>query len=560
MVPESILCHISNNRVNIMRQPKEIVEQLLELRGITGEEQIAEFLSAKPQMAHDPFLLLNMKEGVDLILSEIEKGTKICIYGDYDADGVTSICVLEGFIKKLTDNVTHYIPSRFTDGYGLNIDAIRRIKEDGTGLIITVDCGSVSKDEVAFAKSQGLKIVVTDHHTVDKVKADCILINPKQKECKYPFKELAGCGVAFKLAQAIRIRKNMPRELLNSFLDLVAIGTIADIVPLKDENRTMVKYGLSMINRRTRMSINKLAEGISLNHIYSENVSFGIAPHINAVGRMGSAEEAVRLFMAEDEDTAVSQTEILKESNRLRKEEQNKAYDNCTAMLTGDEDFIVIVRNDIHEGIGGIVAGKIKEQYNRPCIIITPASDGRLKGTGRSIEKIDLHSFLKEYDYIFDTFGGHKGACGFTMGQDKLKDFIELTESKIKRMKMENPDIFKIDRRFDMEIVPEEVSLELYDSIKSMEPFGNENEQPKFAITNIMLTNCRKLGSEGQHLKCSIIDRNGRSIDCIIFNRADEFMEVIDSGEPLSVIATVGANTWNGATNVQLRLEDIYAC
>ena len=252
-----------------MRQPEEIIKTLLELRNINGDKEIAEFLSPKPQTAHDPFLLLNMEEGVDLILSEIDKGTKICIYGDYDADGVTSVCILEGFLRQLTDNLTHYIPSRFTDGYGLNKDAIRRIFDDGAGLLITVDCGSVSKDEVAYAMELGMKVVVTDHHTIDSVKADCILINPKQKECNYPYKNLAGCGVAFKLAQAIRIRKNMPKSTLNSFLDFVAIGTIADIVPLKDENRTMVKYGLDIINRKTRMSISKLAEGISLNHVYS---------------------------------------------------------------------------------------------------------------------------------------------------------------------------------------------------------------------------------------------------------------------------------------------------
>ena len=541
-----------------MRQPEEIIKTLLELRDINGDKEIAEFLSPKPQTAHDPFLLLNMEEGVDLILSEIDKGTKICIYGDYDADGVTSVCILEGFLRQLTDNLTHYIPSRFTDGYGLNKDAIRRIFDDGAGLLITVDCGSVSKDEVAYAMELGMKVVVTDHHTIDSVKADCILINPKQKECNYPYKNLAGCGVAFKLAQAIRIRKNMPKSTLNSFLDFVAIGTIADIVPLKDENRTMVKYGLDMINRKTRMSISKLAEGISLNHIYSENVSFGIAPHINAVGRMGSAEEAVRLFMAEDEATAVKQTEILKESNRLRKHEQNQAYRDCVEMIEGDEDFIVLVRDDIHEGIGGIVAGKIKEDYNRPCIIITPAGDGRLKGTGRSIETIDLHEFLREFDQLFDSFGGHKGACGFTMKTENLEPLRNAIKNKISIMKETDPDIFAIPRNYDMEIEAEEISLELSRAISRMEPFGQDNQQPRFMIRNVMLTNHRLLGAEGQHMKCSMKDGNGSSVDCILFNKASDFRDIISSGRPVSVIVSVGENTWNNVTSVQLRLEDVF--
>ena len=227
-----------------MRESEEILKLLLKKRNIVSEEEIQEYLSFRPQKTYDPFLLKDMRAGVDLILSEIKKGTKICIYGDYDADGVTSVCILSSVLSYLTDNLMYYIPSRFDEGYGMNKNAVRRIYESGAGLIVTVDCGSVSYEEVRYAEELGLKVIVTDHHSIDDVKADCILINPHQTECTYPFSELAGCGVAFKLCQAIQKETGLPKKVLNEVLDLAAVGTVGDVVSLTDENRTIVKYGL----------------------------------------------------------------------------------------------------------------------------------------------------------------------------------------------------------------------------------------------------------------------------------------------------------------------------
>ncbi|MDO4545822.1 MAG: DHH family phosphoesterase, partial [Bacillota bacterium] len=217
-----------------MREPREITELLLHNRGVQTAQEVSEFLSDKPKKTHDPFLLLNMEAGVDLLLSEINAGKKICIYGDYDADGVTSVCILSHVIGALTDNFFYYIPSRFDEGYGLNEDAVRAVKERGADLLVTVDCGSVSYEEVELAKELGMQVIVTDHHNIDDVKADCILINPKQEGCGYPFKELAGCGVAFKLAQALQQRADLPKAVINDVLDLVAVGTVGDIVSLTD--------------------------------------------------------------------------------------------------------------------------------------------------------------------------------------------------------------------------------------------------------------------------------------------------------------------------------------
>ena len=539
-----------------MTNTERIVRTLLSQRGIEGEENIQEFLSPRPKIAHNPFLLHDMEAGVDLILSEINAGTRICIYGDYDADGVTSVCILSTFLKQITDNIFYFIPSRFKDGYGLNNDALDQIKAQGAGLVITVDCGSVSYDEVEHAKSIGLKIMVTDHHTIDNVKADCIVINPKQKECQYPFDGLAGCGVAFKLAQALRMRLDLPKSSLNNCLDFVAIGTIGDVMPLVDENRTMVKYGLIKINQRARTSISALLDGLSMNHVLSENVSFGIVPHINASGRIGDASDAVELLISEDVYRAREMTHKLKSYNQERKQLQEEAFNNCIAMIPENENFPLIYREDIHEGIGGIVAGKIKENLKRPCIIIMPTEDGRLKGTGRSVDNIDLFQFLNEFSNLFDTFGGHKGACGFTLKKENLQPLEDGIHSKINRMYQDNPHIFDVNKAYDMELHISDITLDLYDGIMSMEPFGQGNSLPVFKIPNVNLTDIRLLGNEGKHVKFFAIEGNYR-LECILFNEAASYMDLITCGDTVDLIGTIDVNQWNGRKTIQFKTEDI---
>lgn len=277
-----------------------IILSLLESRGIREESEILEFLSNKPQKTYDPFLLLNLEAGVDFLLSAAAQKKKICIYGDYDADGVTSTCILFEVLSHLTDRLDYYIPSRFDEGYGLNKDALESLRNNGTDVVVTVDCGSTSFEEVEFAKSIGLSVIITDHHGITDRKPDCPVINPKQKECRYPFKDLAGCGVAFKLAQGIQKKANLPKSVINQVLDLVAVGTVGDIVPLTGENRTMVKYGLNFLRRGARPGLRCLIEAIKLKPeaIRSDQVAFGIVPHLNAAGRMAHAKTGVSLLLS----------------------------------------------------------------------------------------------------------------------------------------------------------------------------------------------------------------------------------------------------------------------
>lgn len=543
-----------------MRRNEEILKEILRLRGIESEADISEFLSDRPQKTYDPFLLLNMEAGVDLLLSEIDKGTRICIYGDYDADGVTSICIMSHVLSMLTDNFTYYIPSRFEEGYGLNKEAVRKIHEDGTGLLITVDCGSVSYDEVEYAKELGMKVIVTDHHSIEDVKADCILINPKQKECTYPFRELAGCGVAFKMAQAILRKAGLPRSAVNDVLDLVAVGTVGDVVSLTDENRTIVKYGLNKINSNARKSLTKLKTAISLPNIKSENIAFGIAPHINAAGRMASACEAAELFLTDDEQIMDEKVQALIQYNYQRKKEQETAYNQGMKLISGDEKFVVLHLEDIHEGIAGIVAGKIKEAVNRPTIIVTPSGKGFLKGTGRSLEKIDIYRLLKNHEELFERFGGHRSACGFLMKEENLSELREALNNDMCRLLNDDPAVLDADICWDMELEPGEVSVDLAAELQKIDPIGQGNPKPVFIMRNVDISQVKFMGADSTHVRFMVSSGTMEKAECVLFQKAQEKREIICGGEPVDVIGTLELQTWNGREKVQFIIEEIMTC
>ncbi|NLD20234.1 MAG: single-stranded-DNA-specific exonuclease RecJ [Clostridiales bacterium] len=541
-----------------MGSAKEILYEILKLREIERTDDISEFLSAKPQKAYNPFLLLNMEAGVDLLLSEIKSGSRICIYGDYDADGVTSICIMMSVLSALTHNIMYYIPSRFEEGYGLNNEAIDRVKAQGAELLITVDCGSVSYDEVEYAKSLGMKVIVTDHHSIDSIKADCILINPKQKECAYPFKGLAGCGVAFKFAQAVTQRAALGSHLLHKALDFVAIGTVGDIVPLVDENRTLVKYGLAKINDAGgRKSIRSLVEAISIPYVTAERIAYGLAPHINAAGRMAQAKIAAELLLSERDgeiDRLVSQ---LVEYNGRRRKLQDEAYDKCSQRISGQDDFLVLRMDDMHEGIGGIVAGKIKENFYRPVVILTPSGQGLLKGTGRSIPGVDIYRLLKNHDELFIRFGGHESACGFLIPEENMFKFRELVNTDIAILKEKTPSLFERENKWELKLTPGEATVELAKELMFLEPCGEGNQKPVFYIEDVQPSSLKFMGSEEQHLKFTVTGRDGSSLECVFFGRAQEKKDLLDGGSSVDIMGRVSLHIWRGSESVQFIVEEI---
>ncbi|MCI9476055.1 MAG: single-stranded-DNA-specific exonuclease RecJ [Emergencia sp.] len=540
-------------------QPR--IYELLHKRGIETEADIEEFLSDKPQKTYDPFLLLNMEAGVDLILSSIEEDEKICIYGDYDADGITSTAVLMEVLSNLTSNLAYYIPSRFEEGYGLNCGALDKIKAAGIDLVITVDCGSVSCAEVEHAKEIGLKILVTDHHTITDKVADCLVINPMQPGCPYPFKHLAGVGVAFKLAQAIAAETGLPKSAVNRTLDLVGVGTIGDIVPLVDENRTLAKYGIRSLNLTQRPGLSKLIEGTSLQRgkIKSENISYVIVPHLNASGRMQDAKIAASLMMEKDSEKVKEGVETLISCNQQRKKIQSETFEQCCNIVEEKYQtapFLVIDLEDAHEGITGIVAGKLKEIYHRPAVIVTPTAGDCLKGTGRGIEGIDLYSLLKDNEELFERFGGHAAACGFTMKKQHLDTLRSRLNESMGRILADNPELADAHIQADLKLEAGDVNLQLVAELKMLEPFGCENPQPLVSI-RLRPGSIRKMGNQNQYTKFIGVLDDGREIQCVIFKEAKSYDELLKKGQPLTVTGNLESQTWNGKQYLQITVQAI---
>lgn len=538
--------------------------ELLHKRGIETEEDIQEFLSDSPQKSYDPFLLLNMREGVDLILSAVNENKKICIYGDYDADGVTSTVILTEVLSHLTDNLMHYIPSRFGEGYGLNKPALKKIREEGAELLITVDTGTAAPEEVLYARELGMDVVITDHHTVPENPAPGILINPHQNSCPYPFSDLAGCGVAFKLAQALVSAAGLPKRILTRTLDLVAIGTVADIVPLKDENRTLVKYGLRVINTGSRRSLQALMDAAHLHGrtVTAEQIAYIIGPHINAAGRVKHAEIAASLFLTEDEDLMRQRASELAECNALRKEQQQEVFEQAMQIvserLSGD-DFLVIDVQGNWEGVAGIAAGKIKELLYKPTVIVTKEANGMLKGTGRCIDGLNLFDLLNEQKEMFTTFGGHAAACGFTLKSEYLDEFRRNLNQRTRAIRAEHPEIFVKRIMPDLRLSAQDASLDLVHQMELLEPCGCENEQPMTAVEG-RIEHVSHMGDRGQYLRFQAAMPEFHKLSCIAFHDVRRLEKEIQStaGQPAEIVGRLQDDEWQGNHQLKMVVEDIH--
>ncbi|MBO5516860.1 MAG: single-stranded-DNA-specific exonuclease RecJ [Firmicutes bacterium] len=543
---------------------------ILQRRGIRTAEDAADFLAASPKRTYDPELLPDLPAAADKLLQAAADGLSICIYGDYDADGVTSTALLYTVLKKLTDRVDFYVPSRFTDGYGLNKDAIRRIAEKGTQLLVTVDCGSTNREEVAYAKELGMETIVTDHHELEAdAMPDCLLVNAHREDSRYPFPGLSGCGVAFKLAQAIQRRltaagdDRFTRQDITDLLDLVAISTVADVVPLLDENRSLVKYGLRVINSRKRRGLRILLDmvGLERKEVDADDIGFILAPHINSCGRMATADSAVRLLAGlEDDGPLEDKAAFMVECNRNRRSAQDRTRDICMESIAAGncgELFSVIEAPGAHEGVAGIVAGSLKEQFHRPVCIVTPSESGLLKGTGRCIPGLDLHGMLSTCGELFERYGGHAGACGFSLPKENLEALRSRMDALMKEILSKRPDA--LDEKLSIEKVlePSEKTLDFANALKRLEPFGEANPKPLFAIGGADVYNVQYMGSEGQHVRFTAAGSDGVEVSCVLFRRAADFADLLRSGAKLDVAGELGINEFNGHRKLQLTVKDI---
>ena len=547
------------NRIQEISQKynlNKLLSTILANRNIINEKDIKQFLSPTRKDFHDPFLIHDMEKAVERIIKAIEKQEKVTIYGDYDVDGITSITVLKSYLSDRGLEVETYIPNRLNEGYGLNKEAIEKIHNNGCQLMITVDCGISGIEEIEYANSLGIETIVTDHHEPgnDLPKAFAVIDN-KRKDSNYPFRELAGVGVVFKLIQAISIKLGLAEEEYLKYLDIVCIGTISDIVPLVDENRVITKLGLMLVRQTKNIGLKAILKTSGYNKIDSNTISFGVAPRINACGRMGVAEEALELFLSKNVNHVMELARKLNDHNRVRQETEKSIFEEALKQIQekhlDENNTIVVGGENWHHGVIGIVSSKITEMYFKPSILLSFEGDDLGKGSGRSIPGFDLHDALMKCEDCIEKFGGHSMAIGITVKRENLEKLKqELENIAIEEKIDEIVPIIKIDARINLS----EVNKEMVESLKELEPFGEGNKMPIFAFKNLKIDSIRAL-SEGKHLKLTLKDNN-TIVSAIGFNMG-ELAQDYRIGDKIDVVGTLEINSFNGTDSIQINMKDL---
>ena len=533
-----------------------LLAKILVNKGIIEDEQIQIFLNPTRKNFYDPFLLKDMEKAVNRIIAAINNNESIVIYGDYDVDGITSTTVLKKFLEERGMEVYYYIPNRLDEGYGLNKEAIDTIIEKyNSKLLLTVDCGISGIDEVEYLNSKGIDVIITDHHEpLDVLPNAYAVVDPKTEGNTYPFNQLAGVGVVYKLIQAISIKLNLDEKEYLKYLDLVCVGTISDIVPLIDENRVITKLGLKLVEVTKNIGLKTLLQSSGFNQINSNTISFGIAPRINACGRMGFAENALELFLTEDLEKSYELTDKLNEYNKERQEKEKAIFENAIKIIEDNNEnekkAIIIAGKNWHHGVIGIVASKITDIYYKPSILLCIEGDV-CKGSGRSIPGIDLHEVLCECSKNLDKYGGHAMAVGLSTNIQKLENFKEDVE---KYLSNKDIDVLQQVINIDAIVSLKEIDTNIVKELTALEPFGEANKMPIFLFKNLKIDSIRSL-TEGKHLKLTLKDENN-IINAIGFNLG-KLAEEYQLGDKVDVVGNLEINSFNGYENVQINIRDI---
>ena len=543
------------NKISEEFNVSKLVANIIANKGLTNSDEIEVFLHPRRTDFHDPFMMPDMEKAVDRVVKAIETHEKVAIYGDYDVDGITSSTVLKRFLAERGLETDVYIPNRLHEGYGLNENAIREIADTKHTLIITVDCVITGNKEIELAKSFGIDTVVTDHHEPTETLPDAVaVVDCKRKDNKYPFNGLAGVGVAFKLTQAISMKLGIREEEYLKYLDLVCVGTISDIVPLVDENRTISKLGLKLVRQTRNIGLKVLLDSIGYKKIDSMAISFGVAPRINACGRMGHEKEALELFLTDSKDEAERITHNLNEYNQERQEIEKRIFNEAQKMMEDPEQqklpCIVLGGENWHHGVIGIVSSKITEMYFKPSVLLC-YEDDLARGSGRSIPGFDLHEALEKCSTYIKQFGGHSMAIGITIEKDNFKKFKQEFEEYAEKSNISSiVPVIKIDEKVQLQ----DISIKDIKDLELLEPFGEGNKMPLFQISNLKITSIRTL-SEGKHLKAMLQDEN-KYIDTIGFNLGNISSEYA-IGSKVDVVGNLEINSYKGMENIQINLKDM---
>lgn len=536
-----------------------LLAMMLDIRGITKEEDVINFLQENKDFS-DPFLMKDMDKAVERITTAVENGEKICVYGDYDADGVTSTSLLYSYLRdSLGADVMFYIPTRTGEGYGMNKGAVDKIHSLGVTLIITVDNGISAREEIDYANSLGIDTVITDHHMPSGAIPKAVaVVNAHQQDDKSPFKDFSGVGVAFKLVMAIEGEYADVDSLLENFSDIATLGTIGDIVPLVGENRTLVKNGLRHIQNSDRIGINAMKQesGIAEKEINSSNVAFTLVPRINAGGRLGSSEKSVNLLLTEDEDEAVTIADKLGMDNRERQSIEKEILASIdeevrrTPNIVNDK-ILVFAGKGWHQGVVGIAASRIKEIYDKPTIIIGIDDDGVARGSGRSVEGFSLCDAVFACSEHLTHYGGHPMAVGISLEKEKINDFRKAINAYCKDIKMPY-NILHIDCKLN----PNQLDLSILDSLSYIEPCGASNPSPIFGLYNMTVIATKEIGN-GKHMRITLSRGQGQvPVYAVYFNHNFQSCSY-RNGDIVDVAVSLDRNIYNGQENLSVIIKDI---
>lgn len=532
-----------------------IIAALALNRGADTPEKLVSFAFKSPQLMHSPFLFEDMNKCVGIINSAIENNKKIIIYGDYDVDGITSVSLLINYLKYRGIKADYYIPDRRDEGYGVNASAMETIADGGYELMITVDTGITAAEEIAYAKSRGMEIIVTDHHQCQSILPECPVINPHVPGCAYPFKQLAGVGVAFKLVCALENRTQ--EQMLEMFGDIVALGTVADVMDMVDENRTIVDFGMRKMLSSPCCGIKALMKiaGIE-NNINASSIGFGMGPRINAAGRTGSVENAVRLMTETNFDECIILAKNLDDENKNRQKTERSILNEAVKIIENNPSFkddkvLIVSGKGWHHGVIGIVASRICEKYSKPCILLT-CEDGTAKGSGRSAGGFNLFAAISECSALLTKFGGHELAAGVTLPEEN----IPLMREKINEYAENNitEEMLLPIINIDFEMPEKYINTETIESLKYLEPFGYGNPLPCFSVCEAEITAVRLMGG-GKHVKF-VLMKNNVYFEFLAFNKP-ELAQIFLEGDIVDAAGVFSINEWNNTKRVQMTISDL---
>ncbi|MDX5427150.1 MAG: single-stranded-DNA-specific exonuclease RecJ [Bacteroidota bacterium] len=534
---------------------------LLAQRGILNFEQARHFFRPSLQDLHSPFLMADLQKAVDRILLAIDQEEGILVYGDYDVDGTTAVSLVSDYLRRHTQNVETYIPDRYKEGYGLSEAGVRFAAENGYSVIIALDCGIKAFQQSRLARELGIDLIIGDHHRPGDTLPDAFaILDPKREDCAYPFKELSGCGVGFKLCQGIHEKMGLSFSDLTEYLDLLAVSIGADIVPVVGENRILAHFGMKQINERPRPAIGHFVKQSKRSVFTITDVVFIIAPRVNAAGRIDHGHLAVELLTTQDTLEVKRLAEIIDHHNQTRREFDQQITTEALEMIqsAGEESrrTTVVMSESWHKGVIGIVASRLIENYFRPTVVFTE-SNGKLAGSARSVPGFDVYAALDACSDVLEQFGGHMYAAGMTLLPERYQEFKDRFEEVVSSTISDDQLIPEVN--VDLKISLSEIDHKFYRILRQFAPFGPENLQPIFSTSGVRVPNgrVRKVGSDGKHLKVTILDPDtGLTLDGIGFGLG-HWEEILKEGQPFQMAYHVEENEWNGKRSLQLRLVDI---